>query len=139
MALSSLETLLSKKKINSEEIISRNVISERLGEITVSFKRLSYNDYKFFKNEAISRKKDSATFDADKYRLNILLNCFVDPNFGHTEFHNVLGVKDGFQAILAVFLPGEIVALADMILAESGFSEDPFREQLQDSEGASEG
>lgn len=138
MGLSSLESLLSQKKINPEEIIKREVVSERLGRIEVAFKRLTYREYKIFKNEAINRKKDAATFDADKYRLNILLNCFVDPNFNRVEFHEALGVTDGNQAILAVFLPGEIVALADMILAESGFSEDPFREELPDSESDSE-
>lgn len=138
MALSSLESLLSQKKINPEEIVKREVISERLGKIEVSFKRLTYSEYKIFKNGAVNRKKDSSTFDADKYRLSILLNCFVDPNFNRVEFHNALGVTDGNQAIMAVFLPGEIVALADMILVESGFSEDPFREELPDGESDSE-
>lgn len=138
MSLSSLESLLSQKKINPGEVIKREVFSERLGKIEVAFKRLTYNEYKIFKNDAINRKKDSANFDTDKYRMNILLNCFVDPNFNRVEFHEALGVTDGKQAIQAVFLPGEIVALADMILAESGFSEDPFREKLSDSEDDSE-
>lgn len=138
MALSSLEALLSKKKIDPREVIKRKVSAERLGDIEIAFKRLTYNDYKFFKNEAISRKRDTTTFDADKYRLNIIMSCFVDPNFNSTEFQSALEVADGYQAILAVFLPGEIVSLADMILAESGFSEDPFRNELSDDEGDTE-
>lgn len=146
MAISSLEALLSQKKVNSAEIIKQKLYFSRLGgEVEFSFRRLSYDRYKFYRKQALDLKKGS--FDIDKYRLNVVLTCLVDPDLSKTEFLKTLA-RDGEDpsvinpetALPRIFLAGEIVAIADMIQKGSGFadSDDLFRGDLQEGEGASE-
>lgn len=137
MALSSLESLLVQKRINPEEIIKSKVFVERLNdEIEVSFKRLSYTKYKYFKRAAIERRRNVESFDVDKYRISIILDCLVDPDFQKKAFLDSFGAPNGEVGINKIFLPGEIVTLGEIILKESGFSEDPFRDSLQNDEEA---
>lgn len=135
MALSSLESLLVQKRINPEEIIKSKVFVERFNEeIEVSFKRLSYTKYKYFKRAAIERRRNVESFDVDKYRISIILDCLVDPDFQKKAFLDSFGAPNGEVGINKIFLPGEIVTLGEIILKESGFSEDPFRDSLQNDE-----
>lgn len=139
MALSSFEELLIQKRIDPQEIVTRKVYAERLGEIEISFKRLSYRDYKMFKQQAISRKRGDASFDMDKYRNAIILNCITDPDLSKKEVQEAIGAIDDESALQKLFLAGEIVGLGDLILSESGFDQDPFRDILSDDEESSSG
>ena len=135
MELSSLESLLVQKRVNPEEVLKCKIFVERFGsEIEVSFKRLSYTKYKYFKRAAIERKRGIESFDADKYRISIILDCMVDPDFQKKEFLDAFGAPNGEVGINKIFLPGEIVTLGEVILKESGFNEDPFRDGLSDNE-----
>lgn len=137
MALSSLESLLVQKRVNPDEILKCKIFVERFGEeIEVSFKRLSYTKYKYFKRAAIERRRNVESFDIDKYRVSIILECLVDPDFQKKAFLDSFGAPNGEVGINKIFLPGEIVTLGEMILKESGFSEDPFRDGLPDDEEA---
>ena len=142
--ISSLEELLSKKKVDSREILKDELYLDRLGtKIEISFRRLSYERYKFYRKQAMDLKK--ATFDMDKYRMNIILSCLVDPDLSKGEFLKSLAY-DGEDpstinpeiALSRVFLAGEIVDIADLILKNSGFKTDPFRDYSQEGEGDSE-
>lgn len=137
MALSSLEGLLAKNRIDPNEVITQKMYVERLDtEIEVSFRRLSYAKYKYFKRAAITSKRGGAeSFDIDKYRTALVLDCLVDPDFTKTEFLSSFGAPNGEVGISMVFLTGEIISLAEAILKESGFSEDPFRDDLPEDEG----
>lgn len=140
MALSSLESLLVQKRVNPDEILKCKIFVERFGEeIEVSFKRLSYTKYKYFKRAAIERRRNVESFDIDKYRVSIILECLVDPDFQKKAFLDSFGAPNGEVGINKIFLPGEIVTLGEMILKESGFSEDPFRDGLPDDEEAPAG
>lgn len=140
MALSSLESLLVQKRVNPDEILKCKIFVERFGgEIEVSFKRLSYTKYKYFKRAAIERRRNVESFDIDKYRVSIILECLVDPDFQKKAFLDSFGAPNGEVGINKIFLPGEIVTLGEMILKESGFSEDPFRDGLPDDEEATAG
>ena len=135
MALSSLESLLVQKRVNPDEILKCKIFVERFGEeIEVSFKRLSYTKYKYFKRAAIERRRNVESFDIDKYRVSIVLDCLVDPDFQKKAFLDSFGAPNGEVGINKIFLPGEIVTLGEVILKESGFSEDPFRDGLPDDE-----
>jgi hypothetical protein len=135
MALSSLENLLVQKRINPDEILKCKIFVERLNEeIEISFKRLSYTKYKFFKRAAIERRRNVESFDIDKYRVSIILDCLVDPDFQKKAFLDSFGAPNGEVGINKIFLPGEIVTLGEIILKESGFSEDPFRDGLSNDE-----
>lgn len=137
MALSSLESLLVQKRVNPDEILKCKIFVERFSEeIEVSFKRLSYTKYKYFKRAAIERRRNVESFDIDKYRVSIILECLVDPDFQKKAFLDSFGAPNGEVGINKIFLPGEIVTLGEMILKESGFSEDPFRDGLPDDEEA---
>lgn len=136
MAISSLESLLVKNRVNPEEIIKRKLYVSRFGtEIELSFKRLSYTKYKYFKRAAIERKRGNETFDVDKYRQAIVLECLIDPDFTKKEFLDSFGAPNGEVGVNMIFLPGEIVSIGEAILKESGFDEDPFRDDLSDDEG----
>lgn len=140
MELSSLESLLVQKRVNPDEILKCKIFVERFGEeIEVSFKRLSYTKYKYFKRAAIERRRNVESFDIDKYRVSIILECLVDPDFQKKAFLDSFGAPNGEVGINKIFLPGEIVTLGEMILKESGFSEDPFRDGLPDDEEAPAG
>ncbi len=135
MALSSLENLLVQKRINPDEILKCKIFVERLNEeIEISFKRLGYTKYKFFKRAAIERRRNVESFDIDKYRVSIILDCLVDPDFQKKAFLDSFGAPNGEVGINKIFLPGEIVTLGEIILKESGFSEDPFRDGLSNDE-----
>lgn len=139
MSLSSLEGLLVQNKINPNEVFKCKIFVERLNEeIEVSFRRLSYQKYKNFKRAAIERRRNVESFDADKYRVSILLDCLVDPDFQKKAFLDSFGAPNGEVGIPMIFLPGEIVTLGEIILKESGFSEDPFRDGLSDDEESDE-
>ena len=140
MAISSLESLLVQKRVNPDEIIKCKIFVERLGEeIEISFKRLSYTKYKYFKRAAMERRRNVESFDVDKYRISILLDCLVDPDFQKKAFLDSFGAPNGEIGINKIFLPGEIVTIGELILKESGFSEDPFRDSLPDDEEPTEG
>lgn len=135
MGVSSLEKLLVQKKFNSSEVLSKKFFVDRLGEeVTISFRRLSYARYKFFKKSCVEKRKNEQIFDIDKYRVSIILECLVDPDFQKKEFLDSFGAPNGEVGISSIFLPGEIVALGEMILEESGFSEDPFRDSPENNE-----
>ncbi len=138
MALSSLENLLMQKRVNPDEVLKFKLYVERLGEeIEISFKRLSFQKYKYFKRAAIERRRNVENFDVDKYRVSIILDCLVDPDFQKKEFLDSFGAQNGEVGINKIFLPGEIVSLSDIVLKESGFSEDPFRNSLSNDEETS--
>ena len=131
MAVSSLESLLVNKRPNPDEVLKCKIFVERLGEeIEVSFKRLSYTKWKYSKKAAIERRRSGDNLDVDKYRISVILDCLVDPDFQKKEFLDSFGAPNGEVGINRIFLPGEIVTLGEMILKESGFSEDPFRDGI---------
>ena len=140
MALSELEALLSQKRIDPNEVVTRKFFAKRLGgPVEISFRRLSYRVYKSVKQLAIVRTKRSENFDLDKYRVNIILSCLTNPDFSKKEFLDSFGAFDGEDGVKKIFLPGEIASLGEMILDESGFIEEPFRDELPEDEGTSEG
>lgn len=139
MALSELEALLSQKRIDPNDVVKRKFIAKRLGgPVEIEFRRLSYRAYKFAKQAAIVRNKRSENFDLDKYRVNIILDCLVNPDFSKKEFLDSFGAIDGEEGIKKIFLPGEIAALGELILDESGFVDEPFRDELPEDEGTAE-
>ena len=96
MAVSSLESLLVNKRPNPDEILKCKIFVERLGEeIEVSFKRLSYTKWKYFKKAAIERRRSGDNLDVDKYRISVILDCLVDPDFQKKEFLDSFGAPNG--------------------------------------------
>lgn len=135
MAISNLESLLASKRVNPDETIKATFFVERFNqEVEISFKRLSYSKYKYYKRAATERKRGVEVFDGDKYRSSIILDCLVDPDFTKKEFLDTFGAPNGEVGLNMIFLPGEIISIGELILKESGFSEDPFRDQLPDNE-----
>lgn len=129
MALSQLETLLSNHKVNPNETFKQKMFVISLNdEIEIEYKRLTNQQYMYFRKScATTTKRGQMDFNMEKYRHLVISDCVVNPNFMNTEFHAALKVATPADAVQAIFLPGEIVALADYILTQSGFDSDPFR------------
>lgn len=139
MSISALESLLAQKKVDANEVVTKKIYLERFGKtVDLSFKRLSYAEYKMFRKQSMAVKRGEVSFDVDQYRTSIVRSCLTDPDFSKVEFLKAIGAPNGDVAIGMVFLPGEIVSIGEMILAESGFSEDPFRDNVSEGEGGSE-
>lgn len=139
MAVTSLESLLAQKKIDPNEKLTARIYVSRLGEaIEITFKRLTYKKYKYFKQAALVGKRGEETFDIDKYRNGVVLDCLIDPDFSKKEFLDSFGAANGEVGLNMIFLPGELVAIGEVILRESGFDDKPFQSGVSDDEETSE-
>lgn len=139
MAVTSLESLLAQKKIDPNEKVTARIHVSRLGEtIEVTFKRLTYKKYKYFKQSALVGKRGEETFDIDKYRNSVVLDCLLDPDFSKKEFLDSFGAPNGEVGLNMIFLPGELVAIGEIILRESGFDDKPFQPGVSDDEESTE-
>lgn len=139
MAVTSLESLLAQKKIDPYEKLTARIYVSRLGEtIEITFKRLTYQKYKYFKKSALVGKRGEETFDIDKYRNGVVLDCLLDPDFSKKEFLDSFGAPNGEVGLNMVFLPGEIVTIGEIILRESGFDDKPFQSGVSDNEESAE-
>lgn len=140
MALSKLESLLAQNAINPSETFKTKMFVMSLGEeIEIEYKRVTNKQYMYYRKScAVVTKRGAFDFNMEKYRHMIIADCMVSPNFLNVEFQAALSTHSPEDAIQAVFLPGEIVALADYILSQSGFDSDPFRGGNGDNEGTTE-
>lgn len=140
MALSKLESLLAQNAIKTSQTFKTKMFVMALDdEIEIEYKRMTNKQYMYYRKScAVVTKRGTFDFNMEKYRHMIIADCMVTPNFLNAEFQSALNTHSPEDAIQAIFLPGEIVALADYILSQSGFDSDPFRGGNGDDEGTAE-
>ena len=135
---SKLENLLLTSKSLDEDTVTSVFSIMRDGEeqkLTIRFKKLSYHRYSSLKKSVTKTRKGIPDTDYDKYRMRVVTDLMVDPNFNKKALMDSLKVMTPEQALTKVFFAGEVIQLADMILEASGFETDPFRDSVPDNEG----
>lgn len=137
MEFSALENLLMEEGKKADAEITSKLRIKRGGKyhtLDVKFKKISYGKYTFLRKAATKTKKGMPDFDYDKYRVSVIVECLLDPCVSKSALMESLGVVSPEQCLAKLFFAGEIVELCDLILEESGFETDPFRDSVSSDE-----
>lgn len=134
---SQLENLLLNAKSTAEDTVSGSLTIVRNGKnvkLDIKFKKLTYSQYSNLKKAVTKTRKGVPDTDYDKYRMRVVTDLLVDPNFNKKSLLDDMGVVTAEQGLNKFFYAGEIVELSDLILEASGFKLDPFRDSVSDNE-----
>lgn len=103
--------------------LTEEVELKRLGKVKI--KALSSEEYNgTMKKHRKLDRKGNVIFDDNAFKLDIISNKLVEPDFSNAEFLKKAKFSTAKEFINAKLLPGEIQELSDQILQLSGFDSD---------------
>lgn len=108
-----------------KEIIVSNRFADENGNF-IPFKVRSIDSIELKDIKRLSRN-DEMLID-----IHLVANACVEPNFNSVELQNHYGVKNAFDLVQKVLLPGEINILSMQILKLSGYGM-PFEKILEEA------
>lgn len=89
-----------------------------------------WNDWQKAATRKVRKKKEVETiFDESWFNLQVVTSCVVEPTFNDAEVLKQAGCATPAEFVSKMFLPGEIVHIADFIIGLSGFGSDSELEE----------
>lgn len=114
------------------------VVSGRLQEFPFTIKVMSGTQFaEYQKASTVIGKKQSVSFDSQRFNEMVVINHTVEPNFRDAESIKSAGCRTPEQFLYRSLLAGEISELSSKISALSGFDADieEVREEAKNSSG----
>lgn len=107
---------------NVEDIKQEIDIGGRLKGHALTIRPLNGAQYNELQALCMEQRKGGVkSMNVKKFNEQIILRCLINPNLRDTEMINAANVRTPEEVMYKVFLSGEIAAIAENILAISGF------------------